>query len=159
VDQPTFELLNRSQYFFLREISEPHDNSLRLVMQEAVVNSSSVVRPRAGELPEVTRLREGAAPIESVEGCKTYELYWNRYAAYLVTNESVASCGNHPNEEYSGNLFRKYTKSNFLKHLEQDAQAIIEPVQHFKLICLNHVIDVASYEAPQIRKIEKINLS
>ena len=148
-----FDSINKATYLYLREISEPHDNSLRLVVQEAVTNPGGNVRRRPNELAEVAKLLDGTSPIESTEECNIYEIYWDKYAAYLVMNESVASCGNHPQEQYSGNLFRIYSKSNFLDHLANDAQAIIDPMQHFKLICLNHVIDIASQVPPEIREI------
>src|SRR5450755_2035939 len=43
------------------------------------------------ELPELAAIRKDASPIESVEGCRVFELYWRRYVAYLVTEELVGS--------------------------------------------------------------------
>ncbi len=38
---PEFEALNSVKYLYLRELSEPKDNSLRLVIAEAVDNRSA----------------------------------------------------------------------------------------------------------------------
>jgi hypothetical protein len=72
---------------------------------------------------------------------------WKRHVAYLVTEEVVGSC-RHEDEIRAGNLFRVYTKSHFLEHLARNTGAHMNPALHFKLLCLNHLIDVAAYEAP-----------
>ncbi len=92
-------------------------------------------------------------PIESIGGCKTFELYWERYVAYLVTEEMVGSTagGGYKDEVFSGNLFRLYSKSHFLDHLTRDTGGHGEPLQHYKLLCLNHLIDVAAYALPEIK--------
>lgn len=154
-DNP-LESLNAVKYVYLLELSEPRDNSLRLVVEEAVVNRSGVAQLSAPELsglsPELTSLLEGASPIESIEGCKTFELYWKRYAAYLVTEELVGSnaAGGYEDEVFSGKILRVYSKSHFLDHLARDTGGHVESIQHYKLICLNHLIDIAAYGPPEI---------
>src|ERR1700722_12685907 len=150
LDAPRFNSLNSVKYLFLREISEPADNSLRIVVEEAVANRMGSVRIDPNS-PELTEILRGGLPIESVEGCKTFELSWRRYVAYLVTEECVGSCGDDKDESYSGNLFRVYTKSHFLEHLARDTGGHTEPIRHFKLLCQNHLVDIASYEQPTIQ--------
>jgi hypothetical protein len=146
------EKLNSVRYVYLRELSEPRDNSLRLVVEQAVANRAGVVRP---SLPELSELMRDACPIESIEGCKTFELYWKRYASYLVTEESVGSnaIGGYEDEVFSGTILRVYSKSHFLDYLGRDTGGHLEPIQHYKLICLNHLIDVAAYAPPEIQVI------
>jgi hypothetical protein len=145
----TLEQLNAVKYLYLRQISEPRDNSLRLVVEEAVANHADVAR---STLPELAGIMRDAYPIESIEGCKTFELYWKRYASYLVTEELVGSnaIGGYEDEAFSGTILRLYTKSHFLDHLARDTGGLLEPIQHYKLICLNHLIDVAGYAPPEI---------
>jgi hypothetical protein len=147
---PEFDSLNSVKYLFLRHLSEPRDNSLRLVVEEAVVNRLTPASV-PGDHPELDEILKGAWPIESVEGCKTFELTWDRYAAYLVTEELIGSNGSYDDEIYSGNLLRVYTKSHFLDYLARDTGGHLEPVQHYKLICLNHLVDIGSYAPPDIR--------
>lgn len=146
-------LLNRARYLNVRQISEPEDNSLRLVVEEAIADHTETVSTPdpAGSFAEI---RKGASPIKAVSGCRTFELQWSRYAAYLVTEEIVGSGGNHEDEVYTGTLFRVYIKSHFLDHLSRDTGGHIEPILHYKLICQNHLIDVASYGPPQVRLLE-----
>lgn len=104
--------LNSAKYLYLRELSEPQDNSLRLVVEEAVVNPAGSTRSSHPELPELEEILKGSSPIESTDGCRTFELMWKRYVAYLVTEECGGSCGQDADEIYTGNLLRVYTKSH-----------------------------------------------
>jgi len=116
------DFLDLAKYLYLRELAEPRDNSLRLVVQEAVVIPGGLVRPYP-ELPELDELSKGASPIESTDNCRTFELTWKRYVAYLVTEECVGSCGQDADEIYTGKLLRVYTKSHFLEHLSRTLAA------------------------------------
>jgi hypothetical protein len=145
-----FEQLNAVKYVFLRELSEPRDNSLRIVVEEAVANRLGTVQLSS---PELTDLVKDGCPIESLPGCKTFEIYWKRYAAYLVTEELVGSnaTGDYEDEVFSGEILRFYTKSHFLDHVGRDTGGHIKAILHYKLICLNHLIDIAVYAEPEIR--------
>jgi hypothetical protein len=132
-------LLDSAQYLYLRQITEPRDNTLRIVVQEAVANRT---KP-APEIPGVEKfLLAGAAAIESTKNCKTFVLYWPLYVAYLVTEEAVGSCGNQKDEIFTGRFFRTYEKSHLLDHISRDTGGHFKPFQHYKIICLNHLIDV-----------------
>jgi hypothetical protein len=143
-------LLNQAKYLYLRQISEPEENSLSLIVEEAIADRTETVSTPDPASP-FAELRRGASPIKSVEGCRRFELLWSRYVAYLVTEEGVGSGGSDADEVYTGNLLRVYTKSHFLDHLSRDTSAHIEPILHYKLICQNHFIDVASYSPPEVR--------
>lgn len=146
------EQLNAASFVYLRHLSEPRDNSLRIIVEEAILNRSGLIQT---SLPELANLLKDASPIESTEECRTYELYWTRYAAYLVTEELTGSnaIGGYEDETFAGNILRIYSKSHFLDHLGRNTGRHLEPVQHFKLICLNHLIDVAAYTSPEVRVI------
>jgi hypothetical protein len=158
-DSSAISSLNSAKYLFLRSLSEPTENSLRIIVQEAIENYSSSRPGIWSDNPEVRELLKRTTPIESVEGCKTFELFWNHYAAYLVTEERVGSGGKDVDEAYTGNMFRVYSKSHFLDHLARDTGGHLEPIHHFKLICLDHLIDVAAYATPDIRLIDQPSAS
>jgi hypothetical protein len=143
------EQLNSVQYLYLRQLAEPRDNSLTAVVEEAVVNRAGV----ASFHPELEAILKDASPIESVKGCRVFEIHWKRYAAYLVTEELVGSnsATGYDDEHYTGKVLRVYTKSHFLDHLARDTGGHTDPVQHHKLVCLNHLIDVAAYAPPEVR--------
>jgi hypothetical protein len=149
---PQFDSINSVTYLYLRNLSEPRDNSLRVVVEEAIGNRLATGSVRV-DPPEFAEITAGYWPIESVEGCRTFELSWRHYVAYLVTEECVGSCGRYDDESYTGRLLRVYSNSHFLSHIARDTGAHAEPVQHYKLTCLNHLIDVAAYAPPEIRLI------
>jgi hypothetical protein len=150
-DSELVEQMNSVSYLYLRELSEPRDNSLRLVVEEAVSNQLGDVNFQ--QLPELESIFKDAHPIESTPGCKKFELYWKRYVAYLVTEESVGSnaANECEDESFTGRLMRLYTVSHFLDHLKRDTGGHFQDVQHYKVICLNHLIDIAAYSPPEIR--------
>jgi hypothetical protein len=153
----TIDSLNSVKYLYLRELTEPRDNSLNLVVQEAIANPAGAGQPFSGELPELVELTRSASPIESTDACRTFQLTWKRYVAYLVTEECVGSCGKYGDEIFTGELFRVYTKSHFLEHLAKDTGGHTEEVFHYKLTCLNHLIDVAAYGPPEVKQIGPIS--
>lgn len=132
-------------------MSEPRDNGLRLTVQQAIANKASDAVPLFDELPELATLRGRATPIESTENCKTFEIVWGQYVAYLVTEEMAGSYGNVGDEAFTGKLFRLYSKSHFLEYLSHETGGHTEPLFHYKVVCLNHLIDVVAYRAPEIR--------
>ena len=151
IEATAVEQLESVQYLYLRELSEPRDNSLRLLVEEAVVNRSGIAKLD----PRLEPVLKDASPIESVEGCRIFEIHWKRYAAYLVTEELVGSnsAGGYDDESYTGRILRVYTRSHFLDHLARDTGGHIDPLQHYKLVCLNHLIDIAAYAPPDVRRL------
>jgi hypothetical protein len=144
--------LNAVKYVYLRDISDADVrvfNSLRIIVEEAVVNEAAGVRVTNAELADVLK---GAHPIESVAGCRMFQLSWKHYLAYLVTEELVGSnaVDGYTDQKYTGRILREYTKSHFLDHVMRDTGGHIQDVRHYKLICLNHLVDVASYYAPEV---------
>jgi len=146
--RPEVQKLNSSKYVYLREISEPRDNSLCLVVQQAVENPSGVVR--LSPLPGINKLLEGSVPIGSTEACESSKLLWKSYIAYSVTEECVGSCGSYDDEVYEGAVIRVYKRSYFLDHPPRDTGGHTDAIGHYKIICLNHLIDVASYAPPVV---------
>lgn len=140
--------INSAQYIYLRSIREPRDNQLELLIEEATANKQKVCQIDPSDMtPAMAAIVKDSYPIESTGGCLIYRLYWKLYAAYLVTEEMV--CGN-DDESYEGKLFRLYTRSHFLDHLSRDTGAHANPLLHSKITCLNHLIDVAAENHPEI---------
>jgi hypothetical protein len=156
-EDKTISLLNQAKYLFLRQISEPEENSLRLVVEEAIADRTETVSTPPDPTSPFAQILKGASPIKSVEGCRAFELRWSRYIAYLVTEEGVGSGGSDQDEVYTGNLLRVYTESHFLDHLSRDTGGHFEPILHYKVICQNHLIDVASYSPPEVRLLSTEN--
>ena len=138
------DFLGQTEYVCLRGLSAPCDNSLRLEIQEAIANRDSPPAVRPFELPQLAALKSNAIPIEFTASCRAFELTWKRYAAYLVTDECVGSCGSYGDEACTGKLFRVYSND----HHSRDTGGHIGPLLHYKVVGLNHLIDVRSYSPP-----------
>jgi hypothetical protein len=70
------------------------------------------------------------------------------------TEEGVGSYGENGDEVYTGKLLRHYTKSHFLDHLGRDTGGHMNSLRHYKIICLNHLIDVASENQTEIELVK-----
>lgn len=153
-----FSRMNAAKHLFLRSLTESGINQLHLVIEEAVVNEAKRGNMAPSTLPDsLAFLRESSAPIESIEGCLAFRLHWKRYAAYLVTEECVGSCGDYADEVFEGDRLRKYSKSHFLDHLARDTGAHSRPLIHFKIICENHLVDVAAEDLPEIEIVQSFD--
>jgi hypothetical protein len=132
---------------FVRGISEPDENVLRLVLQEAEVSSESESRQAGNTYLE-------GYPIRPTEHSRTFELTWTQYVAYSVTNESFASAEDDSEIRVSGRRFRIYSKSRFLDFVSGTTIASEQypaPMTHFCVISENHVINIVSTQLPEMR--------
>jgi hypothetical protein len=91
-NNPEFDFLNSVKWLYLREVSEPKDNSLRIVVEEAVANRSAQ-GPARTDLPKLTEILKDSWPIESTERCKAFELCWGALRRISGHRECVGSCG------------------------------------------------------------------
>ncbi len=143
--------LNLCEYLYLREISEPSDNQLRLLIEEAAAAPAVTSREVAGV--EFTDLHS----IESTDRSRLFEVQWDLYIAYSVRNESFVAL-DRSEEIESGRLACVYAKSRFLEYVASATFATHEhpgPLQHIGLLCQNHIVDVISTQEPKVRQLRK----
>src|SRR5260221_2924129 len=76
--------INACHCLFLQELDEPRSNSLRMVLKEGRLSKIAVAIEVAGQ-----SMGEGY-PVEIDDTCSTFELGWESYVCYQVTNESFA---------------------------------------------------------------------
>jgi len=131
---------------FLREISEPAPNRLRLILEEAT----------AGE--ETISMKVGGTVIEDLHPVRRtgrfFVLEWSNYVAYSVRNESFASPDSAREVRESGSFLRIYGKSTFLEFVSEATIASAEypgPLIHVCVVAEMHVIDVVSVQLPETR--------
>lgn len=143
--EPLFPELDSCDHLFLTEIREDARQSLFLLIEEGRASSESTP-VYVGD----TRIGDGH-PIRSTG--RQIELVWDWYIAYCVRNESY--CGANGDEATAvGKKLRIYSKSDFLDYLSRATFATAEypgPFLHYCLISENHIVDVASVKAPNIR--------
>jgi len=143
------EQINSHDWFYLTYIGEPADNVLRLVIEEAVLDVPRDIK--LGGLP----LRQ-ARRIVSTDECLAYEIIFSTYIAYVVCNESFAAAD--ASDIFTGRHFRVYEKSCFLDYIDKAtlaSESYPGPYRHFEIVCLNHVVDVASVDEPSIRVLQR----
>lgn len=144
-----FAEMNSCKYLLLRDMTEPDENSLRLVVEEA--SARGVPKPiKIGDI----ELGEGV-PIRSTRESRFFEIIWHHYIAYSVRNESYTARDKYDEVDW-GELVCGYSKSRFLDYVSQAtfASAVHPgPFQHIRVVCQNHVIDIASTEIPRIERL------
>ena len=140
-----FEQINTHKYLYLTEISEPEDNVLRLVIEQA----SAVDEER--DLKVGSSVISGLRDIVSDENCFAYEIIFESYIAYSVVNESFTQVDE--SEVFTGNLFRIYSKSHFLDYVKvatfasEDYPGVFS---HYEIVALNHIVEIVSVDSPTI---------
>jgi hypothetical protein len=137
------------RWIYLRELGEPEENALRLVIEEAKADGP----PEDIEvLPG--KVISGTLAIESDDSCRVFELVWPTYVCYSVRNESF--CTMDKAEAWEGRLFCLYSKSHFLDYVSRATFASADypgPLRHWGVNCLNHIIDVVSVSEPKVRRV------
>ena len=139
--------LNRLNYVYLTEIGEPKDNVLELIIEQA---------PASDFRDEIEAL--GISPDEPVgagELLETYRIEFANYIAYAIRDESFAR--NDTLETYEGTLARLYRESKFLEYVDSTSTGLRtkDALQHYGLLCLEHVVEVVSTDTPNITLLEE----
>ncbi|MBL0320402.1 MAG: hypothetical protein IPP74_14100 [Alphaproteobacteria bacterium] len=137
--------INACKHLYLRSLSEPRDNCLRIVFEEA-----TLVRANAKDLKLGKDVMSEVGAIASDSTCSLFEIIWPSYVIYSVRNESF-SC-NDETEKWEGRLLCLYSKSHFLDYAQKATIACDAhpgPLKHWGINCLNHTIDVISYVEPE----------
>lgn len=137
--------VNSCVYLYLREIEEPRDNTLRLLVEEAKALAEKTL-----SLPGIDL---SGKEILSDESCRLFELRWSSYIAYFVRNESYTTV-DQSEKVVAGHLLRLCSASkvlDFIRAATIASQDYPGPYHHVEVVCLNHVIDVVSTTYPEIR--------
>ena len=144
-----FNQINTHKYLYLDKLIEEKDLELVLWISEA-----GVVENNDKALGDASSY--GA--IETSDLSKRYKMTFDNYVAFSIRNESYTEWDD--DEIFSGNLFRKYSKSKFLDYVSASVNTwLVEQLRerahsHIGIVCLNHVIDIAVCEEPIIEEIE-----
>jgi hypothetical protein len=149
-----FTEINEHLYLYLTDISEPEENELRLVIEEAKA-SGPEEDVKIGD-----KTIEGTRAILSTDDCAAYEVIFEDYIGYSVLNESYVS--GDESEIFDGILFCIYSKSHYLDYISKGSFASADypgPFKHYGFNCLNHIVDVASMSEPKIKRIRGRHLT
>lgn len=94
-DTPVWKQIDSASYLFLNRLFEPRDNSLTIILEEAISNKA---KTGAKEFPGGV-VFEDCSPIEPTEDCRVFKLEWKNYISYCMTEEMIGSCGKYEDEE------------------------------------------------------------
>jgi len=137
--------VDQCAYLRLTEITEPDENSLRLVVEELTVG---------GVAEDLVIGEQNLGPtyrIEHTADCRVFEIHWDNYVAYSVVNESYDRVDD--SEESEGRLLRTYSKSHFLEYVQRATFADDHypgPSRHVAVVCAHHIVNVISVSEPRI---------
>ena len=91
--------------------------------------------------------------VEATNPDRLFEIRWSSYVSYAVRSEHY--CQWDSDEAWEGkHVFRIYSKSKFLDFVAAGTFASklsSEPFKHYQIQSLYPIIDVASWQAPQVR--------
>lgn len=120
------------------------EGRLRIVVTEATA------RGPEEPLPTLPSLK--ARLIASDENSPTYEITWPSFVGYAVRDESASvvdlpPIGTASFEEISDKAFSNFVGAGMI------AYDFLDPIRAWRLVCLNHVINVAARCAPTIQRL------
>jgi hypothetical protein len=139
----TFEHLDACEHLDLVSISEPRVNCLRLVIAELAPSTRDDM---------LARPVEDAHLIEHGSRDRLFEVMWPRYVSYNVLNESYF--GRTDSGDFHGRAFWLYSKSHYLDFLKtvENVQYLLPNHKHWRILCINHIIDVAAEQDPNVAR-------
>jgi hypothetical protein len=134
-------------WFEVVEIGEPAANALRIVVAESIARElqTEIVAPGV----QIT-----AHPMTVGEDSRIFEILWDYCVSYMVTNESY--CLPEKGKPIGGGAISEWQISEYLSFVRSStfAETIRDKViRHWRLATQNHIVDVAAFEPPQIRRL------
>lgn len=148
-----YQNLTNLDYVEFYGLTEPDTNSLRMYF----------ARCKASDKPKNLfigdKIIKDTKQITVDMDLPILQLEFKSYIAYSITNESFTSWDD--NEMFEGKAFRIYSKSKYLDFIKNHTFAhevskdTYPPLTHYGIVCLNHIIDIASTSIPEIIEIGK----
>lgn len=143
-----FDVINSCKYLFLKEIREPEDNSLSIIIEEAAEGVEPAILASGKD-------SLSGKEISVTNKSRVFEIYFDSYIGYSVVDESLALPD--ASEVFDGRIFCIYEKSNYLNYLKKASFATEDhpgPFIHYGFNCLNHIVDIAPADEPEIKEIK-----
>ena len=144
-----FEELNDCRYVFLEELSEPETNVLRIRVAEGRPSKVAVPIEVAGQ-----SLGNGF-PVEIDSTSARYELVWNSYVLYQITNESFGrrEISQDGSLGHAASVYRSSSVLNYVVCSSNASDEYPGKLVHFRVVCEHHIVDVISTDRPECRRI------
>ena len=144
-----FDELNKCQYLFLKELVEPGRHVFRIRVIEGKLSKTTVPVQIAGKY-----FGEGHS-VEIESDSPIYELTWNSYVFYQVTNEKFFS--KEPSVDgILGRWASVYRSSELLDFANRDSKtpddSSLNRLLHYRIACEDHIVDVISEDRPKCQR-------
>lgn len=139
--------LDSCHSLFLKQMGEPQENVLRILLVEAARSDETESMQVGGAI--IKDLHR----VQTTERSRTFELIWNQYILYAVVNESFGASNGEETDD-SGRLLRRYSRSPLLNYVARTTVATSAypgPYTHVRVLSENHIVDVVSTEIPSIQ--------
>ncbi|WP_155592218.1 hypothetical protein [Lysinibacillus cavernae] len=140
------DLMQQEGYIFLDKIMEPGTNSLRVSINRAVLSSKSE------DVNFAEHTLYNVYPIEIDKTLPVLNIEFDSYVSYSVSDESFHFVNQE--DEFTGHAVRLFTKSSYLDFISNGtiAQEIYsyKELFHYQIVCLDHIIDIVSFDKPSI---------
>lgn len=137
------DLMKSKEHIYLNNLTEPEENTLRIRIDRCKSLTDKI---------DTNDFETTYSTIEIDQNLPIIQLDFNSYVSYSVTNEGVTKTDKYGICE--GKRFRIYSKSRFLDFVKLSTFAEVlfpdEPIIHYQIPCLNHIIDITSFEEPKI---------
>jgi hypothetical protein len=150
-----------NQYYglYISYVAQIGDHELVVFFSGARVDKDKSEEMTFNKGTEYEVLLTGMNPIVSDERCQKYKATFKRFLIYQVMEESCIAWDDA--EVFEGKLFRTFSKSRFLSHI--DSHLIIDWYQeqpdmefaHYQLSGLDFIVDVAAQEPPLIEEVDE----
>jgi hypothetical protein len=145
------DLMNQKRYFYLHSLVEPETNSLRIFIDRCKVSKQSE------EIEIGKDIISDVHSIEVDEDLPIVQLDFDSYVSYSIINESFTVLDDY--EIFEGNSFRIFKKSRYLDFINKGTIAkdvfSDEEYVHYEIVCLDHIIDVISFNEPNVTEIKR----
>lgn len=98
--------IDECKYLYMRGLHEPRDNKIRFLIEEAGLQTPRPSQEDPG-FGSIAALLEDARPIESDSSSRLFEIVYDEYVSYTVSNETY---GKYPEPP-------KFLPENFSEYL------------------------------------------
>jgi hypothetical protein len=144
-------LMSQKGYNYLSSLIEPETNSLRIFVERCRVSQQ-------GEDIELGKhIIKDVHQIEVDEELPIVQLEFCSYVSYSIINESFTVLDDY--EIFEGYSFRIFKKSRYLDFINKGTivKDIFpeEELVHYEIACLDHIIDVISFNEPKVTEINR----
>lgn len=147
ITKDVFEEMNKAYSFFLLKITEPINNQLVITLKESTTSGAEE------SIAIGNGVIDGLRNLSPNGPGKIYQILFNTYAAYNVSNESFSTGDG--DDIGTGRLVKIFKKSlymDFIRTVTTVEFVMESKLKHYQIICENHIIDIATLESPIFKK-------